>query len=62
VVPYSIRVEGKHFIIKVNGEFVNGLLRTRRSRPRNPLPLTGTVAIQARDPKSVVHYKSTRLR
>jgi len=59
---YNIRVEGKRIIIKVNGEVVNDY-----TEPENPGHATrrlsaGTIAIQAHDPQSVIHYKSLRLR
>jgi hypothetical protein len=59
---YNVRVEGKRVIIKVNDVVVNDY-----TEPENPGHATrrlssGTVAIQAHDPKSVIHYKNIRLR
>lgn len=59
---YHVRVEGKRIIIKVNGEVVNDF-----TEPEDPGHETrrlgeGTLAIQAHDPKSVIHYKNIRLR
>jgi hypothetical protein len=55
------RVEGNRVVVKVNGEVVNdfteppGVTGNRRiSR--------GTVAIQAHDPESVIHYKDIELK
>jgi hypothetical protein len=54
-------VEGNRVVVKVNGEVVNdfteppGVTGNRRiSR--------GTVAIQAHDPESVIHYKDIELK
>lgn len=59
---YSIRVEGKRIVIKVDDEVVNDY-----TEPEDPGHKTrklgeGTIAIQAHDPKSVVHYKDIRFR
>lgn len=59
---YSIRVEGKRVVIKVNDKVVNDY-----TEPEDPGHATrklgeGTIAIQAHDPKSVVHYKNLRYR
>ena len=59
---YSIRVEGKRVVIKVNDKVVNDY-----TEPADPGHATrklgeGTIAIQAHDPKSVVHYKDLRYR
>ncbi len=59
---YTIRVEGKRVVIKVNDKVVNDY-----TEPADPGHATrklgeGTIAIQAHDPKSVVHYKSLRYR
>lgn len=59
---YHVRVEGKRIVIKVNGEIVNDY-----TEPEDPGHQTrrlgeGTIAIQAHDPKSVIHYKNVRLR
>lgn len=59
---YHVHVEGKRIVIKVNGEIVNDY-----TEPDDPGHATrklgaGTIAIQAHDPKSVIHYKNIRLR
>jgi len=59
---YSIRVEGKRIVIKVNDKVVNDY-----TEPEDPGHETrklgeGTIAIQAHDPQSVVHYKDLRYR
>ena len=59
---YSIRVEGKRIVIKVNDQVVNDY-----TEPEDPGHETrklgeGTIAIQAHDPQSVVHYKNLRYR
>jgi hypothetical protein len=59
---YHIRVEGKRVVIKVNGEVVNDY-----TEPEDPGHETrklgeGTIAIQAHDPESVIHYKNLRYR
>jgi hypothetical protein len=59
---YSVRVEGKRIVIKVNDKIVNDY-----TEPEDPGHKTrklgeGTIAIQAHDPKSVVHYKDLRFR
>lgn len=59
---YHIRVEGKRIIIKVNGEVVNDYTEPEDPGHATRRLSTGTLAIQAHDPKSVIHYKSLRLR
>ena len=59
---YRIRVEGKRVITSVNGIVVNEF-----TEPEDPGHKTrklgeGTIAIQAHDPESVIHYKSIRMR
>lgn len=59
---YNVRVEGKRIVIQVNGEIVNDY-----TEPEDPGNETrrlgdGTLAIQAHDPESVIHYKNMRLR
>ncbi|HSP43380.1 MAG TPA: DUF1080 domain-containing protein [Luteolibacter sp.] len=59
---YTIRVEGKRIVIKVNDKVVNDY-----TEPEDPGHKTrklgeGTIAIQAHDPQSVVHYKDLRYR
>lgn len=59
---YHIRVEGKRIVIKVNDKVVNDY-----TEPEDPGHATrklseGTIAIQAHDPNSVIHYKNVRYR
>lgn len=63
---YYIKVEGMHVIIKIDGELI-----TEYTQPENPEHLksmpgrkigSGTIALQAHDPKSVVHYKDLQLK
>jgi len=63
---YYIKVVGKHVVIKINGKVV-----TEYTEPENPEHLekmpgrkigSGTIALQAHDPKSVVHYKDLYLK
>jgi len=59
---YNVRVEGKRIVIKVNGEVVNDY--TEPEDPGHPKRRlgTGTIAIQAHDPESVIHYRNIRYR
>jgi hypothetical protein len=59
---YHIRVEGKRIIIKVNGEVVNDYTEPEDPGHEKRRLSEGTIAIQAHDPESVVHYKNLRLR
>jgi hypothetical protein len=59
---YHVRVEGKRIVIKVNGEVVNDY-----TEPEDPGHETrrlgeGTIALQAHDPESVIHFKNVRYR
>lgn len=59
---YNITVQGKRIVIKVDDKVVNDY-----TEPADPGHATrklgeGTIAIQAHDPDSVVHYKNIRLR
>lgn len=63
---YYIKVEGKKVVIKINGKVV-----TEYTEPENPqrpkkmkgrLISSGTIGLQAHDPKSVVHYKDLMLK
>lgn len=59
---YHIRVEGKRIIIKVNGEVVNDYTEPADPGHKTRRLSEGTLAIQAHDPKSVIHYKNIRMR
>lgn len=63
---YHIKVEGKHVVIKIDGKVI-----TDYTEPENPAHLksmpgrkigSGTICLQAHDPKSVVHYKDLKLK
>lgn len=63
---YYIKVDGKRVIVKINDKVV-----TDYTEPENPEHLkqmpgrkigSGTIALQAHDPKSVVHYKDLKLK
>jgi hypothetical protein len=59
---YSVIVKGKNIMIKVNDKTVIAY-----TEPEDPGHATrklgeGTIAIQAHDPQSVVHYKNLRFR
>lgn len=64
---YSIRVEGKRIVVKINGK-----VTTDWTQPDdwNPAAINmpgrklgeGTIAIQGHDPKSVIHYKDIMIR
>ncbi len=59
---YNITVQGKRIVIKVDDKVVNDY-----TEPADPGHATrklgeGTIAIQAHDPKSVVHFKDLRIR
>ncbi|MFU8893427.1 MAG: DUF1080 domain-containing protein [Luteolibacter sp.] len=59
---YHIRVEGKRILIKVNDELVNDFTEPEEPGHKTRRLGTGTIAIQAHDPDSVIHYKNIRLR
>ena len=58
---YNIRVQGKHIVIKINGKTVTDYTGTPDAphlRPNSGRRISsGTFAIQAHDPNSLVHYK-----
>lgn len=59
---YHVRVEGKQITIKVNDEVVNEFTEPEDPGHATRRLGTGTIAIQAHDPKSVIHFKNIRLR
>lgn len=59
---YSVRVEGKRIVIKVNDKTVNDFTEPEAPGHETRKLSEGTVAIQAHDPQSVVHYKDLRFR
>jgi hypothetical protein len=63
---YEIRVEGRRVTLKVNGEVTAAWTQPdgwpgTKSLPGRVLD-KGTIALQAHDPGSVVHYKDIRIR
>ena len=63
---YYVKVEGKRIIIKINDKVV-----TDYTEPENPEHLKkmpgrkigrGTIALQAHDPKSIVHFKDLKVK
>lgn len=62
---YNIRVEGRRVVVKINGK-----VTTDWTQPddfilkNNPGRLlgSGTIAFQAHDPKSIVHFKNVRIK
>ncbi|MGI9243674.1 MAG: 3-keto-disaccharide hydrolase [Verrucomicrobiales bacterium] len=63
---YYIKVVGRHVVIKINGKVISDY-----TEPDNPEHLgkmpgrkigSGTIALQAHDPESVVHYKDLKLK
>jgi len=59
---YNVRVEGKRIVIKVNDEIVNDFTEPEDPAHESRKLGEGTIAIQAHDPESVIHYKDIRFR
>ena len=66
---YSIKVEGKHIVISINGKVTTDWTEPEGWDPATALKnmpgrklSEGTIAIQAHDPKSVVYYKDLMIR
>lgn len=68
---YYIKVDGKRIIIKINGEVTTDWTEPEDWDPTTALknmpgrrlnPEGGTIALQAHDPNSVVHYKDLMLK
>ncbi len=58
---YHIIVKGKTITAKVNGEVVNEF--TEPEGVEGPRKLgSGTIALQAHDPRSVIHYKDVKIK
>ena len=59
---YDIRVEGKHIVVKINGETISDYTEPPDvNRPQRQLG-SGTFALQAHDPDSKVKYRNLRVR
>ncbi len=64
---YLITVEGNHITVAINGETVMDFTDTGDDMPHlKEFPGrklgSGTIALQAHDPKSIVHYKDIQIR
>ncbi len=63
---YDIIVKGKHIVIKINGKVTTDWTEPDGWTPPKGMAgrklSTGTFAIQAHDPKSVIHYKDIRMK
>ncbi|HEX9002800.1 MAG TPA: DUF1080 domain-containing protein, partial [Blastocatellia bacterium] len=62
---YNIIVEGKHIIVKLNDKVVNDWTEEPNRQPGKDytrILSSGTFALQAHDPKSVVKYKNIQVR
>lgn len=66
---YEIRVEGRHIVVKINGKVTTDWTEPADWNPEkslNNMPGRklgeGTIAIQAHDPKSTIHYKEMFIR
>ena len=63
---YQIRVKGKKVNIKINGKTVMTFTESENPKHLKDLPgrqiKSGTFALQAHDPKSVVHYRNIRVK
>ena len=59
---YHIRVEGKRITVKVDGKVVNDYTEPADPGHETRKLSEGTIAIQAHDPDSVIHYKNLRYR
>ncbi len=62
---YHIIVNGKRIIVKLNDEVVNDFTEEPDRKPGEDFTrilTSGTIALQAHDPKSVVEYKNIRVK
>ncbi|MGH9800484.1 MAG: 3-keto-disaccharide hydrolase [Blastocatellia bacterium] len=62
---YNVIVEGKHIIVKLNDKVVNDWTEEADRQPGKDFTRilsSGTFALQAHDPKSVVKYKNIQVR
>ena len=63
---YDIIVEGKHIVLKINGEITTDWTEPGDWQPPKNMEgrklSQGTFAIQAHDPESVVFYKDLRFK
>lgn len=63
---YDVIVKGKHIVIKINDKTIVDYTEPdnakREGQFKDRLISSGTFAIQAHDPKSVVHYRNMRVK
>ena len=63
---YDIIVDGRHIVLKIDGKVTTDWTEPDDWQPPAGMPgrklASGTFAIQAHDPDSVVHYKNLRVR
>ena len=63
---YLIRVKGKTITVMVDGKVVNEFTEPEDFQPEGKFSLrklgSGTIAIQAHDPKSVIYFRDIKLR
>lgn len=62
---YDITVQGKRIVVKMNDKVVNDWTEEADRKPGEDFTrilTSGTIALQAHDPKSVVHYKNIKIR
>jgi hypothetical protein len=63
---YDIIVDGRHIVLKIDGKVTTDWTEPDDWQPPTGMPgrklSSGTFAIQAHDPDSVVHYKDLRVR
>mgnify|MGYP003315787731 FL=1 len=63
---YEIRVKGKKINIKINGKLTSSWTEEPNAPHLKSMPGrklgSGTFALQAHDPKSVIHYRNIRVK
>ncbi len=63
---YEIRVKGKNIVIKINGKVTTRWTEVPNAPHLKSMPGrklgSGTFALQAHDPKSVIHYRNIRVK
>jgi len=59
---YYIRVEGKHIIIRIDGQTTVAWTEPEEPPSAGRRISSGTIALQGHDPKSIVYYKNIMIR